>query len=154
MTALKSVHKGSKSRAKPFKNCKAAHHILLCELDISKLLKTKHEKEDSDDGSKDLDDEKLHDLHMRFIINQISESEGEQSKGEDRSEEESDNTETVDEMIKESKPNTKMKDKGSTHKSEVTEMKEIYQELLKTLNEHVAKEDVVDTWWKSVVMAI
>ena len=58
-------------------------------------------------------------------------------KREDGSEEESDCTETVDEMIKESKPNTKMKNKGSTHKSEVTEMKEIYQELLKTVNSYV-----------------
>ena len=85
---MKSVHEGSKCRAPPCKNCKAAHHILLCELDISKLLKTKHEKEDSDDGSKDLDDEKLYDLHNRFINKQMSESEEEQSKGEDGSEEE------------------------------------------------------------------
>ena len=61
---LKSVHKGTKCRAPHCKNCKAAHHIMLCELDQSKLLKTKHNEEDSDDGSKELDDEKLHDLQM------------------------------------------------------------------------------------------
>ena len=109
-----------------------AHHILLCELDQSKLFITKHKKKDSDDGSKDLDDEKLHDIHMRFINNQVSESEGEQSKGEDGSEEESDNTETVDEMIKESK--------GSTQKPEVTEIEKVDQKILKTLS-----EDVVNT---------
>ena len=49
----------------------------------------------------------------------MSEREGEQSKGEDGSEEESDNTETVDEMIKESKPNVKMKDKESIQGPEV-----------------------------------
>ena len=112
-----------------------AHQILSRELDS---------KKDSDDASEDLDDEKLHDIHMRFINNQMSESEGEQSKGEDGSEEESDNTETVDEMIKESKPNAKIKDKGSTQKSEVAEMEKIDQKILKTFNEPVARENVVD----------
>ena len=121
-------------RDKVQKNCKAAHHILLCELDQRKLLKTKHKKEDSNDGSKDLDDEKLHELHMRFINNQMSESEEEQNRGEDGTEEESDNTETVDEMIKESKPNAKRKDKGSRQKSKITETKEIDQKILKTLD--------------------
>ena len=83
---------------------------------------------------------------MRFINNQMRESEGEQSIGADGSEEDSDNTETVYEVIKESKPNAKRKDKGSKQKSKVTEMDKIVKKILKTFNEPVAREDVVDTW--------
>ena len=46
-----------------------------------------------------------------------------------------------------------MKDKGSRQKSEVTEMEEIDQKVLKTLNKPVTRKEVVDTWWKRVVEA-
>ena len=79
--------------------------------------------------------------------------EEEQIKGEDGSEEESDNTETVNEIIKESTPHAKRKDEGSRQKSEVTEMEELDQKILKTLNKPVARKEVVDVWWKRVVEA-